>query len=297
VRTFNSLSILQVVRWQQRNILIFSALSTLVVVAEEIAPVPIAMLPDVPVSVLGGAIGIYVSFRTNCAYERWWEGRKLWGQLVNSSRHYAAQLLAYRGPVTDVGQLFLLHGLYVHALRVSLRGRPLASDVDTVRMAEEVGEELNELRSSPCTTLLRKQLMAVTRRVDDFQLDPLRLHNVDRTLSTLLDVQGGCERIKNTPLPPGYGYIAELLIRVYAMILPMALVDDLQWLALPVSLLICLALKLISEVGRVLEDPFTAAWEALPLLTLSHSIERDLRESLGMAAPEVPRLNVPGVVY
>jgi len=77
----------------------------------------------------------------------------------------------------------------------------------------------------------------------------------------------------------------------------MALVDDLQWLALPVSLLICLALKLISEVGRVLEDPFTAAWEALPLLTLSHSIERDLRESLGMAAPEVPRLNVPGVVY
>jgi putative membrane protein len=251
----------------------------------------------VPVSVLGGAIGIYVSFRTNSAYDRWWEGRRLWGQLVNSSRHYASQLLAYLGPVTDVAPLILLQALYVHALRVSLRGRPLSSDAETVRLADELGEELSELRSSPCTTLLRKQLTAVTQRVDSFKLDPLRLHNLDRTLATLLDVQGGCERIKNTPLPPGYGYIAELLIRVYAIVLPMALVDDLQWLALPVSLLICLSLKLISEVGRVLEEPFTAAWEALPLLTLSHTIERDLREALGLPAADLPRSSVPGVVY
>lgn len=297
MRTFNSLSIAQVLRWQRRNILIFSALSTLVVVAEEILPVPIAILPDVPVSVLGGAIGIYVSFRTNSAYDRWWEGRRLWGQLVNSSRHYASQLLAYLGPVTDVAPLILLHALYVHALRVSLRGRPLSSDVETVRLADELGEELSELRSSPCTTLLRKQLVAVTQRVDSFKLDPLRLHNLDRTLATLLDVQGGCERIKNTPLPPGYGYIGELLIRIYAIVLPMALIDDLQWLALPVSLLICLSLKLISEVGRVLEEPFTAAWEALPLLTLSHTIERDLREALGLPGVELPRSSVPGVVY
>jgi putative membrane protein len=288
---------MQVLRWQRRNILIFSALSTLVVVAEEILPVPVAILPDVPVSVLGGAIGIYVSFRTNSAYDRWWEGRKLWGQLVNSSRHYASQLLAYLGGVTDVAPLVLMHVLYVHALRVSLRGRPLSSDVETVRLAEEIGEELGELRGNACTTLLRKQLAAVTHRVDMFQVNPLRLHNLDQTLATLLDVQGGCERIKNTPLPPGYGYIAELLIRIYAIVLPMALVDDLQWLALPVSLLICLSMKLISEVGRVLEEPFTAAWEALPLLTLSHTIERDLRDALGLHTVAEPRSSVPGVVY
>jgi putative membrane protein len=65
-------------------------------------------------------------------------------------------------------------------------------------------------------------------------------------------------------------------------------VGRLHWLALPVSILVCLAFKLISEVGRVLEDPFTPTWEALPLLTLCRTIERDLREAVGSDARPVP---------
>jgi putative membrane protein len=92
--TARSQSLLQILLWQRVNVLKFALLSIAVVIAEEISGQVAGVLPDVPVSVLGAAIGIYVSFRTNSAYDRWWEGRKLWGQLTNSIRHLAAELLA-----------------------------------------------------------------------------------------------------------------------------------------------------------------------------------------------------------
>lgn len=82
-------------------------------------------------------------------------------------------------------------------------------------------------------------------------------------------------------MPRGYGYFAERLIQAFGMLLPLGLVESLGWLSIPMNMLVCLAFYLISEVGRVLEDPFTMFWPALPLFALSKTIEINLRQRLG----------------
>jgi len=297
--TYEALSTLRLLRWQTKNIAIFMSLSIAVVVAEQLTGEVAGVLPDVPVTVLGSAIGIYVSFRTNSAYDRWWEGRKLWGQLVNSSRHLCAQLLAYLPGDSShevARELVRRHILYVHALRCELRGELVHEDEDVKRMAGECTSAIDVSRPTLTTRILRGQLSRLASLTDksapaeadrarSVPLDPRRLQSLDVTLATLLDVQGGCERIRNTPLPPSYARISELLVRTYAVLLPLAIVDDLHWMAIPVSIVVCLAFKLISEVGRVLEDPFTRAWDALPLYALSRTIERNLRDAIGDTLP------------
>jgi ion channel-forming bestrophin family protein len=299
MQTQEALTTLRLLRWQLGNIVIFMSLSVLVVIGEELTGEVAGVLPDLPVTVLGAAIGIYVSFRTNSAYDRWWEGRKLWGQLVNSSRHFCAQILAYLalpGLLARRRVLILQQVLYVHALRCELRHEPVATDPDIKRVASECEVSVDTGSASLTTSLLRRQLQELAQLTDKSELDARRLQTLDQTLATLLDVQGGCERIRNTPLPPNYARIAELLIRTYAVLLPLAIVDDLHWLAIPVSIVICLAFKLISEVGRVLEDPFTKDWDALPLHALSRTIERNLRDAIGDAAPPATTPNELGVL-
>jgi len=299
MRTYHAPSALHLLRWQLKNFAIFMSLSIAVVVAEQLTGSVAGVLPDVPVTVLGSAIGIYVSFRTNSAYDRWWEGRKLWGQLVNSSRHFCAQTVAYL-PAESLRsacrELVLHQILYVHALRCELRGEPVDQDADVARMAGECSERIDVSQPALTARLLRGQLRDVASLAADGSLDARKLQSFDTTLATLLDVQGGCERIRNTPLPPMYARISELLIRTYAVLLPLAIVDDLRWLAIPVSIVVCLAFKLISEVGRILEDPFTRGRDALPLHALSRTIERNLRDAIGDTQPPPAEPDNDGVL-
>lgn len=295
--TARSQSLLQILLWQKVNIVKFALLSIAVVVAEQVSGQVGGVLPDVPVSVLGAAIGIYVSFRTNAAYDRWWEGRKLWGQLTNSCRHLTAEVLAYL-PGADQGatrrRLVQRLMVYVHVLRCELWGEARERDPDLKRLAKE--HALPEGDEGNTTSLLRTQLEELAALAQAGQLDARRLQSMDQTIAVLYDVQGGCERIKNTPFPPGYGFIAEILIRAYAVFLPLAIVDDLRWWAIPVSILVCLAFKLVSEVGRALEEPFTSASSALPLFAMSSSIERNLRDALGDPGHPVPCPDHKGVL-
>ena len=128
-------SVIGLLGWQWRAVLLFVAASTLVVLGERWLDLSPVLLPGLPVAVVGGAIGIFVSFRTNSAYDRWWEGRKLWGSLVNTSRSFARQILTLLGPqpgahdeAHDPVALRALHielvhrvVAFVHALRLALR--------------------------------------------------------------------------------------------------------------------------------------------------------------------------------
>jgi putative membrane protein len=282
-------------REQWLSALVLMALSALVVTVEEVTGELAGLLPDLPVSILGAAIGIYVGFRTNSAYERWWEGRKLWGQLVNTSRHFCAQVLAYLPDrAAQARAIVELHMLYVHALRCDLRRDRVRDDPDVMRLAAALSGELDH--PALTTRILRAQLRTLSELERSGALDARRLQTMDQSLATMLDVQGGCERIRNTPLPPSYGRIAELLIRTHAVLLPLAIVDDLHWLALPVSVVICMAFRLINEVGRALEQPFTRNRDALPLHTMSLAIEQNLSDALGIAPPPALQPDAKGVI-
>jgi ion channel-forming bestrophin family protein len=290
-----SISTRSLLRGQLGGALVLMSLSVAVVTAEELTGEVGGLLPDVPVTVLGAAIGIYVSFRTNSAYERWWEGRKLWGQLVNTSRHLCAQLFAYLPDQAASTRLTERHILYVHSLRCELRREPVRKDPDVQRLTNGCPDEPLE-PPALTTRILRRQLRELAALHRAGALDARQLQSFDQSLATLLDVQGGCERIRNTPLPPSYGRIAELLIRTHAVVLPLAIVDDLHWLALPVSVVICMAFRLINEVGRTLENPFTRDRDALPLHAISLTIEQNLSDALGLPPPPKPQRDPRGVL-
>ncbi|MGF1468832.1 MAG: bestrophin family ion channel [Sandaracinaceae bacterium] len=124
------------------------------------------------------------------------------------------------------------------------------------------------------------------------------MQNIDESIRVLLDVQGGCERIKKTPLPRGYGFIAQRLILTFAFLFPLCLAAELGWWIIPINVFVVLSFGLISEAGRVLEDPFTMFWNGLPLSNMSSTIEVNLLERLGETElPEVPGPTEYGVLY
>lgn len=298
-------SILGTMGWQWRYILFFTVSSTLIVAAVKFAPAAYRenlALPGLPLGVLGGAIGIFTSFRTNSAYDRWWEGRKLWGALVNNSRHWASQVLTYASPgekpPTDLQtRLVRRHIGYVHLLRAVLRRQPLEKDPDVLRFLSL--DEVASLKTStnPASALLHVQMQELQTEVRSGRLDLFHHQLLDTTIRELLDVQGGCERIKNTPFPRGYGFIAERLILAFSLLLPLGMAQEMGWATVPMSLLVCTGFLLISEIGRVLEDPFTMFWPALPLSALSTTIELNLRERLGERdLPGMPTENKKGIL-
>ena len=169
----------------------------------------------------------------------------------------------------------------MHTLRCLLRKQDALADQSVQEWTSEADREWLAGQSNPTHALLQKQLDAVTALADAGSLDERRLMSMDESVRHLLDIQGGCERIKKTPIPRGYGFIAEQLILAFSFLLPLAIVADLHLLAIPVNVLVCLAFNLISEAGRVLEDPFNMFYNGLPLTNMSDTIEQNLRNRLG----------------
>lgn len=286
-------------RWQWKPLLIFVLVSTGIVVGHQFYPklVGFIEIPSLPLGVVGGAIGIFTSFRTNSAYQRWWEGRQLWGRLVNSSRHFCTQVLAYLPmdegdrPSELQKRLVRRQILYVHMLRCLLRKQDPWADQEVRRYVKEADVQALRAQSSIAHAILHEHAKDIAACADAGKLEPLRLKAIDETLANVLDVQGGCERIKNTPFPRGYGFIAERLIWAFGWLLPLGLVESAAWATIPITVLVCMSFLLIGEVGRVLEDPFTMFWPALPLSALSTTIEANLLDRLGET--EVPALHKP----
>jgi putative membrane protein len=285
--------------WQWPKVVVFALAALLTVLLHDVIGWTAIKLPAVSIAVVGGALGIFVSFRTNSAYDRWWEGRKLWGRLINTSRHLATQSQAYLPDDRDSERTIIRRQIaYVHSLRVLLRAnkeRPdrrkasphrVEDDPHVQRYLSELERQMLSTESNPTHALLNHHLAQLTALRRDGVIDHYQLQSFDSSIRHLLDIQGGCERINNTPVPRGYGFIAERLILAFSLLFPAAVVADMGWLTVPVNVLVCLAFALISEAGRVLEDPFTEFVTGLPLDAMSLTIERNLLHSLGET--EVP---------
>ncbi len=281
-------SVIGLIGWQWKKSIVFTLAATAVVAGHKLLGMTTMELPTLPMAVVGGALGIFVSFRTNSAYDRWWEGRKLWGRMINTSRHWASQVVAYVSDEAHRQRLVMRHVAYVHALRCLLRQQdPFADDEFLEALPDDDIEHL-KTESNLTHTLLERQLTETTDLSAQEHFDEFRLSNLDLSLRHLLDIQGGCERIKKTPMPPGYGFIADRLVVAFSFLFPMSIVGDLHWYTIPINLLVCLSFALISEVGRVLEDPFTMFYNGLPLSAISRMIEVNVRQRIGVPRDELP---------
>lgn len=275
-------SVVRLVIWQWRFAVMSLAASTAITLIYMLLDQSWFLLPTAPLAVVGATLGIFVSFRTNSSYDRWWEGRKLWGRLINTSRHITVQTIHYlpEDQEEEKQRFVRRHIGYVHTLRCLLRGQePLADK--TVQAYLDASQPQYQKSSNLTAVLLSEHLGAAKRYRDEGLIDDFRLSDMDESVRHLFDIQGGCERIKKTPLPRAYAFISENMILWFTVLFPCGIVGQLEWLSIPISFLVAFCFKLISETGRVLEDPFSIFWNGLPLTALSTTIEVNLLELLG----------------
>ena len=284
--------------WQWRNTLAFVATGVAAAVAHHFFGGYFPRLSSLPIAVLGGAIGIFVSFRTNSCYQRWWEGRQPWGRLINNSRHFATQALLYLEDRPEEARALVRRTIaYTHVFRCRLRDQDMFADTDVKAFLSE--EDLAGLKgdSSPNHAILHTQMEILVRLQREGVIGPEVMRSFDESIRVFLDVQGGCERIKKTPFPRGYAFISDRLILAFGLLFPWTLFHEMGFWTVPLGVLVCLGFALIGEAGRVLEDPFTMFWPALPLTSLSKTIETNLRHRLGETGlPPLPVPNARGVL-
>jgi ion channel-forming bestrophin family protein len=244
-------------------------------------------IPDLTISVLGAALGILLGFRTNSAYARWWEARQLWGALVNSSRSLARQAVAFTRDLSPeqqaagdqfARQLVYRQIAFVHALRCALRKQAPWEDIapflDPSLLAKLRGEQ------NVPAAILQRMGEDTACAANSGLISEWRLTRLDSTFTDLANVQGACERIKNTPLPRQYDHYPEIFVQAYCLLLPFILVDEAKLFTPIVTLAISFVFLVLNRIGKNLEDPFENTVYDTPMTALSRTIEINLRQTL-----------------
>jgi putative membrane protein len=257
---------------------------------------PLVALPFSIAATLGGALAIFIGFRNNSAYGRWWEARTLWGGIVNSTRVLARLIITFTDshnhqPNYDrtrseafKREMVLKVIAWAHALRIHLRGERDWSPVMALMPAEE--RATVDAAANKPNMVMQLIGQRIYRAMADGTLSGFDSFQMEGQLLALANYQGGCERIKNTPLLRQYHFFTRLFLQVFIVLLPFCLVADLErmgigWVVVPVALIISFVFAIIGKVGEVNEDPFEGRITDVPLNALCNTIERDLRELLG----------------
>ncbi|MQA40756.1 bestrophin family protein [Rugamonas aquatica] len=233
--------------------------------------------PALPLSLLGSALAIYLSFRNTAAYSRWWEARTLWGTMVNSSRNFAREIKILLPPETDAlrKNLVLRHAAYVHALRLHLRSQSPWAEL-APRLPRGEINRLRGVANVPNAILGRTAELVA----DQSGMDSVKLAAVSLTLSTLSNAQGGMERIKNTPFPQQYAVYPVLFTHLFCVLLPLGLVESLGIFTPLGSGAVGVLLLALLQIGNDMKNPFANTEHDVPLSTLTRAIEIDLRDGL-----------------
>lgn len=257
---------------------------------------PLVALPFSIAATLGGALAIFIGFRNNSAYGRWWEARTLWGGIVNSTRVLARLIITFTDshahqPNYDRArsepfkrEMVQKVIAWAHALRLHLRGQQQWPELAPLLPHADLDEVL---KANNKPNIVMQQLgRRIYQAMADGTLGGFDSFQLEGQLLALANYQGGCERIKNTPLLRQYHYFTRLFLQVFIVLLPFCLVADLErmgigWMVLPLALVISFVFAVIGKVGEVNEDPFEGRITDVPLTALCNTIERDLRELLG----------------
>jgi putative membrane protein len=224
-------------------------------------------------SLLGFVISLLLVFRTNTAYERWWEGRRLWGQLVNASRNLALKLdatLPPRHPARRSLALTIAH--YAETLSQHLRDEAPSGAGGTIPHAP------NRLAAGLCHQL--EALRAGGRIIGERYLALIP------DLNALTDVCGACERIRKTPIPYSYSLFIKKFIFVYIVTMPFCFVHDFGYWTVLFSTFVFYVLASLELIAEEVENPFGLDANDLPTEEIARVIGRDVGEILGFARTE-----------
>lgn len=272
------------------RLLIVLALSIGVVLTHGVILSFKVQLNPVPFTLIGVSLALFLGFRNSASYERYWEGRKLWGALLNVARSLTRQVRSLTSLPPDDPKvdafLFRLIAV-VHTLRHQLRRSDPTADLDRLLGHEEAARLLPK-RYRPAALVDSLGQWARERRLEG-SLDPILAASIDQNLTEVHSVIGGCERIASTPIPVSYAVMIHRVVYIYCALLPFGLVDTLGWMTPVISVFVAYSFVALEELAAQLEDPFGESPNDLALTAMSRTIESAVRELAGKAPlPEEP---------
>lgn len=225
-------------------------------------------------SMLGFVISLLLVFRTNTAYDRWWEGRKLWGALVNNSRNLAMKLAVMLKDAEDKAIMAKLLPAYAQVLNLHLKSVTVSHELfdDETLFPRSYQHKPNQIAKN------------IMERINTFykegKLTGDQLITLNAEVQSLTDICGACERIKNTPIPYSYSVFIKKFIFFYVMSLPFGYVFQLGYYVIPVVIFIFYVLASLELIAEEIEEPFGDDPNDLPTARIAENIRKNVEELL-----------------
>ena len=238
-------------------------------------------LTFVPFTLIGVALAVFLGFRNNASYDRYWEGRKLWGMILSESRTLVRQFLTLPQQTDATQQRHLVMTLVAiaYSLRHQLRNTDPSHDLQRL-LPPELAQSMQSVRFIPNLLVLQvATLFQQYRRQQQF--DPILAAQIEQPLAQITDGISGCERLSSTPLPYTYVVILHRTAYLYCFLLPFGLVDAIGWMTPIMVMFIAYTFFALEAVSDELEDPFGTSANDLPLDAICVMIETTLCEMLG----------------
>ena len=233
-------------------------------------------------SLLGFVISMLLVFRTNTAYDRWWEGRKQWGALVNNSRNLAIKLNALLSDEQTEAIEFFKAAIpnYAFALKNHLRGIFISEEFDETASFRIEQLQLGDHIPNQIASALISKVVALQK---EGVLLPEQALFINYELQSFTSICGACERIKNTPIPFSYSSFLKKFIFLYCVTLPLGYVFSLHYLVIPFVIFVFYILGSLEVIAEEIEDPFGVDSNDLPLDRISQTIKKTTNDILSSA--------------
>lgn len=247
-------------------------------------------IPIAVPAIMGTVLSLLLGFRSNQAYDRWWEARHIWGAIVNDSRTLARQIICFTDVVYQGDEVHQFRERFVRrqiawcfSLGQFLRGESATRGLERHLMPDEV-EELRLYDHTP-SAILDLHARDLKMALDNGWINRFQQVELDRTLSRLCDAMGKCERIKNTVFPVTYSMYIHLSMLLFIALLPFAVIQFFGLMEAPVVVAIATSFLLIEKMAIHLQDPFENKPTDTPVTTIARGIEKNLSQMIQDRTP------------
>lgn len=239
-------------------------------------------LNPTPLTLFGFVLALFLGFRNSASYDRFWEGRKLWGALLNVTRSLTRQALTLGNDTANdarvldfVQMLTALTYALKHQLRTTSAEEDLRKYLNPVQF-----DQVAEAKYKP-VVLMKLLARWVQQAREENRIDSIQQARFDENLDKLADIIGGCERIVSTPIPYSYSVLLHRTVYIYCFLLPFGLVDNLGWLTPFIVVFIAYTFVAFEAIADEIEEPFGTSANDLALTNMCQVIASTLAELIG----------------
>lgn len=239
-------------------------------------------LNPAPLTLFGFVLALFLGFKNNASYDRFWEGRKLWGALLNTSRSLTRQALTLKNrkeSSVSVPEFIKLLGAFIFALKHQLRGTDAHEDLKE-RLNEDQLKIVSAAKYKPAV-IMRLLAEWVQKAKEEGSIDTIQQARFDENFDKLSDIVGGCERIVSTPLPYSYRVLLHRTVYIYCFLLPFGLVDSLRWFTPLIVVFVAYTFVAFEAIADEIEEPFGTEANDLALNSMSVMIDETIHEMAG----------------